>query len=151
MAYNVAQLNIARMIGNSITDPKMNDFVSQLDAINALAEQSDGFIWRLKAGNSNATGLSPYNDDRIIINFSVWQSVQQLKAYVYNTAHADVMRGRKKWFEQFGKPYYALWYVNEGHIPTVDEAVKRLEHLQQHGCSAYAFDFSNIFARCLKY
>ncbi len=145
MAYNIAQLNIARMIGNTITDPEMNDFVSQLDAINALAEQSDGFVWRLKAGNGNATELNPYKDDRIIVNFSVWQSINQLKAYVYNSAHAGVMRDRKKWFEKFGKPYYALWYVEEGTLPSVEEAVKRLEHLQQHSCSAYVFDFSNIF------
>ena len=147
MAYNIAQINIAKMIGNTINDPEMNDFVSQLDAINALAEHSNGFVWRLKAGNGNATELNPYNDDRIIVNFSVWQSINQLKAYVYNSAHAGVMRDRKKWFEKFGKPYYALWYAKEGTLPSVEEAVKRLEYLQQHGCSAYAFDFSNIFSQ----
>jgi len=145
MAYNVAQINVGRIVGSTMAHPVMKEFVDQLDAINALAEQSEGFVWRLKADNGNATEFNPYNDERIIVNFSVWESVEQLKAYVYNSAHTGVMRDRKKWFEKFGKPYYTLWYVEKGTIPTVGEAVKRLEHLQQNGCSSYAFDFSNVF------
>jgi len=145
MQYHLAQMNIGRILGVTIEDPVMKEFVDQLDAINVLAEQSDGFIWRLKSGDGNATEFNPYNDNRVIINFSVWQSVGQLKNYVYKSAHTDVMRDRKKWFEKFGKPYYVLWYVEKGYMPTVEEAVERLEYLQTHGCSIYAFDFGNIY------
>jgi hypothetical protein len=147
MEYNLAQLNIGRIVGITIADPVMKEFVDQLDAINALAEQSDGFVWRLTSDGGNATVFNPYGDNRIIINFSIWESADQLKAYVYRSAHTDVMRDRKKWFEKFGKPYYVLWYVEKGYIPTVEEAVARLEHLQQHGCSNYAFDFSDVYAK----
>jgi hypothetical protein len=143
--YNIAQLNIGRMTGININDPVMKEFKDQLDTINALAERTEGFVWRLKSEGGNATEFNPYSDDRIIVNFSVWESVDQLKNYVYRSAHTDVMRDRKKWFEKFGKPYYVLWYVNKGYIPTLEEAVERLEYLQQNGCTNAAFDFSNIF------
>ena len=123
----------------------MKAFVDQLDAINALAEQADGFVWRLKSGNGNATEFNPYGDDRIIVNFSVWQSVAQLRAYVYQSAHAAVMRDRKKWFEKLGKPYYVLWYVEKGHIPPIEEAVARLAYFQLNGSSSQAFDFSSNY------
>lgn len=145
MQYHLAQINIARMLGENINHPVMKAFVEQLDAMNALAESSNGFVWRLKSGEGNATEFNPYNDERIIVNFSVWQSAEHLRAYTYQSAHTEVMRNRRSWFEKFGKPYYALWYVERGYIPTVQQAVERLEYLQQHGASNYAFDFSNIF------
>lgn len=143
--FHLAQLNIARMTGKNINDPVMNEFVAQLDSINALAEQSKGFVWRLKTDDGNATAYNPYNDDRIIVNFSVWETASDLKEYVYRSAHTVVMKDRRKWFENFGQPYYVLWNIPAGYIPTVDEAVERLGHLQRHGPSAYAFDFKNIF------
>lgn len=143
--WHLAQLNIAKMIGKNINDPVMADFVAQLDSINALAEQSRGFVWRLKSVDGNATSFNPYYDDRIIINFSVWENASDLREYVYKSAHTGVMKDRKKWFEHFGQPYYALWNIPAGYIPSVDEAVKRLTYLQQNGPSAYAFDFKNIF------
>lgn len=145
MKYHVAQLNIAKMIGKNIDDPVMKEFVEQLDEINLLAEESEGFVWRLKSDDGNATSYNPYNDDRIIINFSVWKNASALKEFVYNSAHKVVMRDRKKWFENFGQPYYVLWHVADGIIPTIDEAVERLAYLQQHGPSAYAFDFKQLF------
>jgi hypothetical protein len=147
MKYQIAQLNIARMIGKNIEDPIMTEFVAQLDEINLLAEQSTGFVWRLKSDDGNATSYNPYNDDRLIINFSVWENTDTIREFVYNSAHRFVMRDRKKWFENFGQPYYVLWYVPEGSIPTIDEAVERLAYLQQHGPSSYAFDFKQIFER----
>ena len=96
--YHIAQLNIARMSGKNIDEPAMADFVAQLDEINLLAEKSEGFIWRLKSDDGNATSYNPYNDDRLIINFSVWQNVNDLKNFVYNSVHVVVMKNRKKWF-----------------------------------------------------
>ena len=143
--WHVAQLNIAKMKGKNIDDPVMEGFVKQLDTINALAEASMGFVWRLKADDGNATSYNPYGDDRIIINFSVWESADSLKNFVYKSAHTEVMKDRKQWFDNFNQAYYVLWNVPAGHIPSLDEATERLAYLQQHGASAYAFDFKNIF------
>ena len=144
--WHVAQLNIGRMMGKNIDDPLMAGFVAQLDEINLLAEQSEGFVWRLKSDDGNATSYNPYNDDRLIINFSVWENAIQLKDFVYKSVHTIVMKDRKKWFENFGQPYYVLWNIQAGYIPSLDEAVERLAHLQKNDPSEYAYDFKNIFA-----
>ena len=143
--YHIAQLNIARMSGKNIDELAMADFVAQLDEINLLAEKSEGFIWRLKSDDGNATSYNPYNDNRLIINFSVWQNAGDLKNFVYNSVHVVVMKNRKKWFENFGQPYYVLWNISPGFIPSIDEAVERLAYMQKHGPSENAFDFKNIF------
>jgi Domain of unknown function (DUF3291) len=142
----IAQLNISKMMGVNIDDPIMKDFVAQLDEINLLGEQSKGFVWRLKSDDGNATSYNPYSDDQIIVNFTVWKTVEDLKDFVYNTAHRLVMKDRKKWFENLGQPSYVLWYVDTDKMPTVDEAVERLAYLQKNGASTYAFDFKNIFS-----
>lgn len=143
--WHIAQLNIATMLGKNINDPIMAEFVAQLDAINALAEQSNGFVWRLKSDAGNATDYNPYNDERIIVNFSVWENTDALKNFVYKSAHTAVMKDRKKWFENFGQAYYVIWNIPAGYIPSLDEAVERLGFLQKNGASDYAFDFKNIF------
>src|SRR5436190_10136251 len=122
--WHIAQLNIASMLGKDINDPVMSEFVAQLDTINALAEQSRGFVWRLKSDDGNATSYNPYHDDRIIVNFSVWQNADDLKNYVYKSAHTAVMKDRKKWFENFGRAYYVLWNIPAGYTPSLDEAVE---------------------------
>ena len=143
--WHIAQLNIATMLGKNINDPIMTEFVAQLDVINAVAEQSEGFVWRLKSDDGNATSYNPYNDERLIINFSVWENVDDLKNFVYKSAHTTVMKDRKKWFDNFGKAYYVLWNIPAGYIPSLEEAVKRLAWLQQKGPTEYAFDFKNVF------
>lgn len=143
--WQLAQLNIATMLGKDIDDPVMADFVAQLDTINALAEQSNGFVWRLKSGAGNATAYNPYHDERIIVNFSIWQNADALKNFVYKSVHTAVMKDRKKWFETFSKAYYVLWNIREGYIPSLDEAVERLAYLQKNGPTDQAFDFRNIF------
>jgi Domain of unknown function (DUF3291) len=145
IGQHIAQLNISRMIGLSINDSSMADFVAQLDEINLLGEQSKGFVWRLKSDTGNATDYNPYKDDRIIVNFTVWEAAEHLKNFAYDTAHRIVMKNRKKWFENFGQPSYVLWYVPAGIIPSLEEAVERLAYLQQNGPSLYAFDLKNIF------
>lgn len=142
--WHLAQLNIAKMIGKNINDPVMVDFVAQLDTINALAEQSKGFVWRLKSDDGNATSYNPFGDDRIIINYSIWENANNLREYVYKSAHTVVMKDRKKWFENFGQPYYVLWNIPAGYIPSIEEATERLTYLQQNGPTAHAFDFKNI-------
>ncbi|MBL0740774.1 DUF3291 domain-containing protein [Chryseolinea lacunae] len=142
---HLAQINIGRIKGIDMNDPIMASFVAQLDEVNALAEGSPGFVWRLKDEYNNATAFNPYGDDRIIINMSVWENMEALQQYVYKGRHVEVMRERRTWFENFGKPFMAFWYVPIGHQPTVAEAVERLAHLQEHGPTAHAFDFKSRF------
>ena len=145
MKKRLAQLNISKMLSDSIDDPIMADFVAQLDTINALGENSKGFVWRLKDESGDATHFNPFDDERIIVNLTVWESLEDLMNFAFKTAHAVVMKDRAKWFEKFGKPSTVLWYIEEGHIPTTQEARERLEYLQVNGASNYAFDFKNKF------
>ncbi|SMO58571.1 protein of unknown function [Chryseobacterium rhizoplanae] len=145
--YQLAQINVARMIGTNIEDPIMNEFVSHLDSVNRLAEESDGFIWRLKDDENNATSFNPFNDEQIIINISVWKDIESLEYYTYKTFHVDFVRRRKEWFQKYGKAYYALWWIKDKEYPTTDEAMKRLEYLQEKGSSSYAFNFQSVFQK----
>lgn len=142
--YHLAQINIARMLA-PIDDPIMAEFVAQLAAINALADASPGFVWRLQTESGDATSVKVYDDDRIIVNMSVWESVESLREYAYKSAHAGVMRDRKRWFEKFDGPYMTLWWIPAGHIPTPQEGRTRLEHLRQHGETEFAFTFKRVF------
>ena len=143
--HHLAQINIGRMRA-PLDTPVMADFVAQLDEINALAERSPGFVWRLTGQGNDATSLRPFDDDFIIVNMSVWESLDDLRAYVYKGAHTAVMRRRREWFEQFESVYLALWWVEAGHLPTVKEAKQRLLHLEAHGPTAEAFTFKQPFA-----
>ena len=145
--WHLAQINIGKIVGVNINDPVMKTFVDQLEEINALAEGSKGFVWRLKDEHNNATNINPFGDNRIIVNMSVWESMDDLTNYIFKGRHAEVMRNRKAWFENFGKPYTAFWYVRAGHVPTVTEAIERLTHLQDNGPSAFAFDFKTRFPK----
>jgi hypothetical protein len=140
---HLAQVNIARARA-PIDDPLMGGFVARLDAINALAEASPGFVWRLKTDEGNATSLQPYDDERILVNLSVWQTPEHLKQFVYRSAHKEVMHHRKEWFERFTGAYMALWWIEPGHVPTIAEAKERLAYLQLHGESEFAFSFAHI-------
>jgi heme-degrading monooxygenase HmoA len=141
--YHVAEVNIARM-KFPLESPDMADFVARLDEINALADHAPGFVWRFQTSEGNATYMRPYDDDRILFNLSVWESVEALKHYTYKTAHKELLRDRRSWFEHFGGQFLALWWVPEGHIPGIDEAKQRLAHLEQHGVSQFAFTFKDV-------
>ena len=141
----LAQLNIAKMVGVNINDPIMLDFVAQLDEVNGSAESSEGFVWRLKDESGNATDLNPYDDVQLIVNMSVWENLEALEGFVFTGQHLDVMRRRREWFQRFGKASMVLWWIPEGHIPTLEEANERLAFLQTNGATAYAFDFKHKF------
>jgi hypothetical protein len=142
--YQLAQINIGRILA-PIGDPLMADFVSQLPPINAIADTSPGFVWRLQTESGDATSIRVYEDEMVAINMSVWESVDALREYVYKSAHSGVLRDRKRWFEKFEGPYYAMWWIPAGHIPTTEEGKTRLDHLREYGDTAYAFSFKNIF------
>jgi heme-degrading monooxygenase HmoA len=141
---HLAQVNIGRARGE-MTDPVMADFAARLAEINALADRSPGFVWRLQTEDGDATAVRPYDDARLLINLSVWSDLESLRAYVYRSAHAEVMRRRREWFERLERIYVALWWVPAGHHPSVEEAVARLAHLEQHGPGAHAFGFGQPF------
>jgi hypothetical protein len=142
--YHIAQVNIG--IGKGPIDgPVMAGFVNRLAEINALADQAPGFVWRLQTNNGNATYLRPFEDERIMINMSLWESIEALKRYVYHSQHAELLRQRQQWFEQFSGAYAALWWVPAGHIPGMNEAKKRLAHLETHGPTQFAFTFKTVF------
>jgi len=142
--YHIAQINIGRILA-PIDDPLMAEFVAQLAPINALADSTPGFVWCLQTEEGDATSIRIYEDQMIALNMSVWESVDALREFAYKSAHAGVMRERKRWFEKFDGPYMALWWVPAGHIPTAEEGKERLDHLRENGDSPYAFSFKNVF------
>lgn len=143
--YHLAQVNIATLIA-PLRDPMMEDFVSQIKTVNAIADADPGFVWRLRGeGADDATDIRAFEDELTLITLTVWQSVEALSAYVYRSGHAGVMRDRRRWFQKADQPILALWWVPIGYTPTVDEAKQRLRHLQQYGSTAHAFSFKTPF------
>ncbi len=145
--YSLAQVNIGRTLA-PLDDLIMAGFVAQLDTVNALADTSPGFIWRLQTSEGNATGVKAYDDPLIIFNMSVWASLKDFSNYVYSSEglHREVMKQRRRWFQRFDGPYTTLWWIPQGHIPTVEEAKERLESLRVHGETAYAFSIKKQFS-----
>lgn len=144
MRIHLAQVNVARMKAPFESDV-MEGFRARLEEINALADRSPGFVWRLQTDEGNATYLRPFDDDRILVNMSVWESVEHLKDYAYRSAHAEVLRRRQEWFEKLDRPVVALWWVPAGHRPSMDEARKRLSRLESEGPTPFAFTFRQTF------
>lgn len=145
MAYHLAQANIGRFRA-PIGDAVMEGFRTQLAPINALADQSPGFVWRLQTEDGDATAIRPYPDDDLMaINMSVWESLESLRQFVYKSAHVGTLRGRREWFEQLDGPILVMWWIPAGHIPTVADAQERLAYLAEHGPTPHAFDFRTPF------
>jgi hypothetical protein len=143
-SYHLAQINIARMLA-PIDDPIMAEFVAQLAPVNALADQAPGFVWRLQTDSGDATSIKVYDDQMIIVNLTVWEGLESLREFVYKNQHYAVLRDRKRWFEKFDGPYYAIWWIPAGQLPSTEEGKARLDYLREHGDSAYAFSFKNLF------
>jgi hypothetical protein len=142
--HHIAQLNVARLL-EPLDTPRLADFVAALDPINALADSSPGFVWRLQAEGGDATSIRVYDDEMIIVNMSVWESIEALAAFVYKGPHTQVMRRRREWFEHLKDAYTALWWLPAGELPSVADAQRRLEQLRQHGPSEVAFGFKRPF------
>jgi hypothetical protein len=142
--YHLAVFNVGRTVA-PLDDARLKGFMDGLDHINALGESTPGFVWRYVAdGTNNATAARPMGDD-IIINFGVWQSREHLWDFVYRSQHLDFLRRRREWFQHMDEPYLVLWWVPAGTIPTLEEAVQRLEHLRKHGPGPAAFTFREPF------
>lgn len=141
--YQLAQLNVASFL-TSRDDPSVADFVNALDEINALADTSDGFVWRLQDDGGAALDFDPYGDGTVV-NMSVWRDVQSLFAYTYKTAHSKIMARRKEWFHMPAESHFVLWWVPAGHVPSLEEAIDRLHILREEGASPLAFHFKQAF------
>ena len=143
MNYNLAQINIARMLA-PMDSPVMIDFVNNLDRINQLAEKSEGFIWRLIEDN-NESSIKVFHDEYIVVNMSVWQSIKALFDFTYRSEHKNIFKRRKEWFSNMKEMHMACWYVPNGKYPTPREAKERLEYLNKYGESPYAFTLKSNF------
>ncbi len=143
-AYELAQLNIG-VIKGPMDSPVMSEFAAALDRINAVAEDSPGFVWRLQTDDGDATSIRPFEDENMLVNMSVWKDVESLNKYVYSSAHVELMRRRREWFERMPEAFLVLWWVKKDHRPTVAEAIEKLQRLRADGATADAFTFRHAF------
>ena len=142
-AHQLAQVNVAT-VRAPLDSPELAGFVAELEPINAMADASPGFVWRLQTEDGDATAIRPFQDERIMVNLSVWESLEALRTFVYASRHLDVMRRRREWFHRMDT-YMALWWVPAGTIPTVAQAKDRLQLLAGNGPSPDAFTFRVSF------
>lgn len=140
----LAQLNIA-LAKYPLDAPEIKEFVDNLELVNGIAESSEGFVWRLKDESGDATNIQAFDDPNMIVNMSVWDSVDSLKNFMFRTHHRDFMRRKGDWFHRLPEDTYVLWWIEEDHIPTLEEAIERLEHLREVGDTPYAFTFKTNF------
>ena len=144
-AYQLAQLNVG-IIRGPMDSPVMAEFAASLARINALADRAPGFVWRLQTEAGDATAIRPFEDPNLLLNMSVWRDLESLTQYVYHSAHLELMRRRREWFERMTQAYLVLWWVPAGHRPGIEEAIERLELLRSRGPGPAAFTFRAAFA-----
>jgi hypothetical protein len=142
--WHIAQYNLAKLRA-PLDDPLLADFVAAIDRINHLGDASPGFVWRHQTEDGNSTSVRPRDDSSIIINFTVWESIESLFEFTYHSDHVEVYRKRRNWFEHVEWAYLALWWIPAGHIPSVEEGEERLRHLDAHGPTPRAFTFKKRF------
>lgn len=144
LRFHLAQINVGRLLA-PIDDARIAGFVAGLEPINRLAEASSGYVWRLQSEAGNATDILLTDDDLFIINLSVWQSIEALRDFAYSTAHVDVLRQRRSWFERHVEAHFALWWIAAGTLPSPEDALARVERLRRLGPTAEAFTFRSPF------
>lgn len=140
---HLAELNIG-YLKYATDDPRLAGFMDNLDRVNAIAERSDGFVWRLKDESGNATAIRPFPDANMALNLSVWRDAESLEHYVWNTVHKQFYAKRAEWFEHMTSHHFVMWWIDEGHVPTPEEAKERLDHLRENGDSDFAFGWSHL-------
>jgi len=141
--YHLAQINIGRMLYPE-GDERVAGFFDNLDRVNAAAERMPGFVWRLKDESGDATAIRAFDDATMLVNMSVWESAEAFERFVWQTVHAKIYQHKGRWFEAMDKPHFAMWWIEAGHIPTAAEGRERIEHLQTHGPSDYAFGWESL-------
>lgn len=144
--HQLAQLNITKLKAG-LEDPIMKEFKDFLAPVNQLAEESAGFVWRLKDENGEAAidVESPFEDPMIFVNMSVWEDFESLRFYTYDTVHSYFLKSRKKWSEKMDSHQVVLWWIEKDHIPTLVEAKVKLDQLEQQGSSPSAFSLRELY------
>lgn len=142
--YHLAEYNIARLVA-PLDDPQLAPFMDALDRLNRLADDYEGFVWRLQTADGNSTSVRVRGDPMIVVNLSVWATIDSLFQYAYHSGHAEIFRRRQEFFEPSDLPSLVLWWIPAGHIPSVEEAEERLDHLRDHGPTPHAFMFKRRF------
>jgi hypothetical protein len=142
--FHLAQINVGRLLA-PIDDPQIAGFVAGLDPINALADASPGYVWRLQSEIGNATDILLTDDELFIINLSVWESIEALRDFAYSTAHVDVLRRRREWFERHVEAHFALWWIEAGTLPSPADGLERVDRLRRLGPTPEAFTFRQPF------
>ena len=150
MEFVLAQVNIGRLRA-PLDSPQLAGFMAALDPVNALADAAPGFVWRLQTEDGNATAVRAFEWDQagsagVILNMSVWESVEALAAFVYSEQHRQVLRRRREWFERMEEAYLALWWIPRGQVPTTEDAEDRIRHLREFGPTPYAFTLKEHFS-----
>ena len=143
-SFHIAQVHVAQAKADMESE-LMRGFVSRLDEINALADRADGFIWRLQEDSGSATAIRVFDDPLLLINMSVWADLEALKHYVYKSLHVELIKDREAWFNKMGESHQALWWIPAGHIPSTEEARKKLEYIRKNGPSTDAFTFAKPY------
>jgi hypothetical protein len=141
---HLAQMNVGTALYD-LDDERMAGFMRSLDRVNALAEATPGFVWRLQTDEGNATDIKVADDPRFIVNMSVWESLEALFDYVYRSDHRDVMVQRRQWFRKPDGPYHVLWWIGPGTLPSAKAGLARLAHIARYGPTPYAFSFKAAF------
>jgi len=142
--YHLAQINIANAKADKTSDV-MRGFVERLDEIHQLADDALGFIWRLETEDGDDASVSVFNDPLLLINITVWKDIDSLRHFVYKTTHKELIRDRGEWFDNMPKMHQALWWIPEGHIPTLQEAKDKLDLIRRDGPTNSAFSFAKKF------
>lgn len=142
--FHLAQLNIAKM-KFELDDIRMKDFVDNLDKVNGLAEQSPGFVWRLQTEERDATNLRVFDDNMLLVNLSVWETLAHLQHFVYHSFHLEILKRKQEWFDKMDSVHQVLWWIPAGESADLEESKRRLSYLQKHGESEYAFSFRKNF------
>ncbi len=140
---HLAELNIARALYD-LDDPRMSGFTNNIDIVNAVAERSKGFVWRLKDDTGSATQIKWNEDPRLIVNMSVWETAEDLEHFVWNTIHKKIYDKKEDWFPQMEMAHFVMWWAEEGHEPTISEAKEKLEYYHKHGATEEAFGWDKL-------
>ena len=146
MTRHLAELNIGRLLAPT-NDPRVADFMTNLDRINGLGKRMPGFVWMMEGSGEPGTGNTETGidgDPQFVSNLSVWESVEALETFVWGTIHKQFYDRKAEWFEVMGDQHFVMWRIEPGHRPTLDEALERLEHLKTNGNSDHAFGWSHI-------
>ncbi len=143
---HLAQLNVGRLRAPT-DDPRVAEFMAALDRVNGVGKRSPGFVWMMEGSGAPGTGNTEAKiggDPRFVSNLTVWKDVESLEAFVWNTVHRRFYERRAEWFEVLGAMHFVMWWVPDGHRPTLDEGLARLAHLEAHGDSDHAFGWSHL-------